>query len=136
MTDLEQLLLERSRLKPFKHQIEAVQFFFDRPFAGNFSEMGTGKSKITIDLAQALFHYKKLTKVIVITDASIRPVWFDPELGELAKHLWTGMSSRVVEYHQKLRTWTWAADTTANAYGSQLEWLVTNYDYVINPERL
>ncbi len=135
MTDVEKqelayLLVERSRLKPFKHQIEAVQFFYDRPYAGNFSEMGTGKSKITIDTAQALYLHNKVDTVVVITDASIRSVWYDPELGELAKHLWKGLPSRVTEYHSRLRVWDWEEGKI------RLNWLITNYDYVINEVRL
>lgn len=132
-TELKALLESRSRLTPFRHQIEAVQFFFDLPYAGNFSEMGTGKSKITIDLAQCLYHYGKITKVIVITDASIRPVWFDPEFGELAKHLWKEVRSKVVEYHQNIRVWNWE-ETIASR--ESLEWIITNYDYIIDEGRL
>jgi hypothetical protein len=55
-------------------------------------------------------------------------VWFDEELGELAKHLWHNVSSLVMEYHNRPRAWIWASH--AGTPQSRLEWYITNYDYI------
>jgi len=125
--------VDRCRVVPFDHQIVGVERMRQQPYFLLADEMGAGKSKQSIDLAQVLHVYdKSIDRVIVITEASIRPVWFDPEFGELAKHLWKGLPSNVTEYHQKLRTWDWEPAPVAEG----LQWLVTNYDYVINEDRL
>ena len=121
----------RCRIEPFDHQIIGVETMRKRPFFLLADEMGAGKSKQSIDLAQVLHVYdKKVNRVIIITDASIRPVWVDPEFGELAKHLWKGVASRVVEYHTKMKVWESEPGTPPT-----LDWLVTNYDYIIDVEK-
>jgi hypothetical protein len=46
-------------------------------------------------------------------------VWFDPELGELAKHLWPSVHNFVTEYHQKLRQWEfYQLSVIADSYSS------------------
>lgn len=125
--------VSRCRIAPFAHQIIGVETMRQRSYFLLADEMGAGKSKQAIDLAQVLHVYDhKIRRVIVVTDASIRPVWFDPEFGELAKHLWKGLPSRVIEYHAKMNVWNW--ETTAPPREPQMEWLVTNYDYIIDAE--
>jgi SNF2 family DNA or RNA helicase len=116
---------------PFQHQIYGVEQIIKQPYFLLADEMGAGKSKQAIDAAQVLFVREEINKVIIITEASIRPVWYDPEFGELAKHLWPILAHRVVEYHSRLRVWNFGrSDETP------MMWMVTNYDYIINEERL
>ena len=43
------------KLKPFDHQVTALEQGWDRPEFGYFMEMGTGKSKVLIDNIGMLF---------------------------------------------------------------------------------
>lgn len=125
--------VSRCRIEPFDHQVVGVETMRQQPFFLLADEMGAGKSKQAIDLAHVLHVFdKKINRVIVITDASIRPVWFDPDYGELAKHLWKSVPSRVVEYHSRFRLWNWG-EVIDDA--PHLEWLITNYDYIIDETR-
>lgn len=116
----------RSRLQPYAHQNVGTEFLVSKLYALLADEMGGGKTKQAIDAAQILaFLLNKIARVIVVTPASVRGVWFHPELGELARHLWQGYPSHVMEFHEKQREWKWCKkDNRA------LLWIVTNYDYI------
>jgi SNF2 family DNA or RNA helicase len=118
---------------PFAHQREGIEAIVANPFFALFDDMGIGKSKQTIDAAQVLFHRGIIDKVLVIAPAVIRSVWFDQELGELAKHLWTSTKATVSEYHARTRSWNWGPqDVTMR----RMEWVITNYDFIRSSGRL
>jgi len=120
-----------SRLPPFQHQREDVQSLIDYPFFFITSEMRTGKTKIVIDAIQ--FLYPKINKVIVVTPAPVRDVWYDPEFGELQKHLWLNIPATVIEYHTYLNTWRNACEGPRN---DRLQWIITNYEFIRSKNRL
>lgn len=93
-------------------------------------EMGGMKSAQAIIAAQLLFERGQIDRVIVIAPASVRSVWFDETLGELAKHLW--LPSDITEFHAKSRTWFFGDTTTPQ----RLQWIITNYDFVRSSTRL
>jgi hypothetical protein len=124
--------LERARIPPFVHQIVGIKSLVDHPFFLLADEMGAGKTKQVIDAACVLFIRGVIEKVLVITPAAVRSVWFDPEWGELKKHLWDDVPSIVWEYHAKLKKWVHGPEGQP-----KLRWVVTNYDYIrhgIEPE--
>lgn len=121
----------RFQTKPFDHQIEAVEKILQNPYFGNFSEMGTGKTKVTIDAAQILFERDAIDQVLVITPASVRAVWYDPEFGELRKHIWEGTSGLVMEYHSTEKGWRYGSKAKR-----EILWIVTNYDFIRREDRL
>jgi SNF2-related domain len=96
----------RCRLPPFQHQREDVAWLLERPYALIASEMRTGKSKIVVDAAQFLFERGDIDRMIVVAPAPVRDVWYDPTLGELAKHLWVDTRAEIVEFHARLRNWS------------------------------
>lgn len=128
--------LPRSRLKPFAHQLVGVEALVDdvRPETGRIypgcffiaDEPGAGKTKQVIDAAQVLFERDLIDQVMVIAPSEARIVWSDPEIGELAKHLWSGLPATVTEHHQKLRTWIWGPIEPRR----RLRFIVTNYEFV------
>ncbi len=134
------------RLPPFKHQESSSRFICGHAFSLDASEMGVGKGKSLIDAACVLFTQGVINRVVVVTPASIRRVWFEPELGELSKHLWDNIPCRVTEYHQKLRQWVneawelsstaWQKTWPAKPYELGLNWIVTNYDYIRSDKRV
>lgn len=121
----------RFRTKPFQHQVEAVEMILRKPYFGNFSEMGTGKTKTTIDAAQILFERNIIDQVLIIAPASVRAVWYDPEFGELRKHIWEGTNGIVMEYHSTEKAWQYGPKSKR-----QLMWIITNYDFIRREDRL
>lgn len=122
--------MQTMRLTPYKHQLEGIQALIDNPIFALFDEMGVGKTKQVIDAAQTLAIQGKIKKVIVIAPAAVRSVWFNEDFGELTKHLWHGTCQKIVEYHSKVRSWTWGEGE------SQLKWIITNYDFIRPVNRL
>lgn len=131
----------RCRLPPYAHQREGVLRLLKYPFFMIADEMGAGKTKQTIDAAQLLFSAGEIDRVLVVAPASVRGVWYDPELGELRKHLWADMPSRVREFHARPRAWMHATPPGVAAYVPPapvpfLDWAVTNYEFIRAKARL
>lgn len=119
--------LSRAALPPFIHQAIGVKAIVNNPYFLLADEMGAGKTKQAIDAAQILYIRKQIDKVLVISPAPVRSVWFDRELGELKKHLWPDLCSMIIEFHKgKDRIWSHGKPFTK----PYLEWVITNYDYV------
>lgn len=129
--------LSRSRLPPYAHQRLGVEKLVEHPHFFITDEMGAGKTKQVIDAAQVLAMADVINHVVVIAPAAVRGVWYDPELGELAKHLWKDFPAVVVEFHAKLRTWSWnAMEPGGRKIQPKLRWTITNYDFIRNKARL
>lgn len=102
------------KTKPFNHQLEAFNEFKNSPYCALLMDMGTGKSKIAIDLSAYKFLAGLHTHVIVISKTEVHPQWVDKEyrgdepLGEFEKHCpvpWDGMAysaTNKVSYVRKL----------------------------------
>lgn len=122
MTELD---FSRCPISPFKHQREDAEWLVRQPYAFIASEMRTGKTKIVIDAVQFLHEAGLVNTMIVVTPAPVRDVWFDPDLGELAKHLWPDLSATIVEFHARLRLWEHGPK--ADHY---LKIYITNFEYL------
>ncbi len=120
----------RCRLPPFDHQREDVAFLINHPVVFIASEMRTGKTKIVIDAAQFLFEAGTIDRVVIITPAPVRDVWADPTLGEIAKHAWRDLPSKVVEYHDRVRVWSNQEST------NYLHWYISNFEFLRSKPRL
>lgn len=125
----------RSRLPPFRHQAEDTERVVNSPWLFITSEMRTGKTKIVIDAAQFLYEAGSIDNVVVIAPNPVRDVWYDPELGEIAKHSWHGLSATVTEFHSKSREWFWG-DPKGSWKDRRLRWTVTNYEFIRSKSRL
>lgn len=127
------VVLSDGSLSGVKDHVKAgVEALITHPFFALFDEMGAMKSAQVIIAAQFLFEMGIIDRVIVVAPASVRTgVWFDKELGELARHLWLDMPSTVSEYHAKIRQWHHGPETTA-----RLKWIITNYEFIRSPERI
>lgn len=128
---LHALLEEHSPIQPYNHQTIGTEALVRHSVFALFDEMGSGKSKQTIDAAQILYLQKVIDQVIVIAPASVRSVWFDPELGELAKHLWARVPNNVTLYHARNRSWANLTDPSR----APLQWIITNYEFIRSQER-
>lgn len=130
MSDID---ISRCRLPPFNHQILGIRKILDNPYFGIFDEMGVGKTKQCIDGAQILFDQNIIDKVLIIAPLSVKYVWFDPELGELSKHLWIDIPNKIVEYHAQSKSWKWGEIAEGQRC---LEWVITNYEFIRAEARL
>jgi SNF2 family DNA or RNA helicase len=124
------MILE-ARIPPYAHQEVGVQALVSHPFFALFDEMGAGKSKQVVDAALLLAVRNIINRVIIVCPAPVRSVWSDPELGELKKHLWYSVPSRVIEFHARRRQWDFGPLGDA-----RLKWIVTNYDFIRRTDHL
>jgi SNF2 family DNA or RNA helicase len=118
----------RFRTRPFAHQLVGVRALLANPAFALFDEMGVGKSKQVIDAACALYEAEEIDAVVVVAPASVRSVWLDAELGEIAKHSW--VASDVAEFHQRGLRRLWRRGGLGAAH--PLAWIVTNYAFIRN----
>lgn len=105
---------------PFEHQGEALRFIFDqfgfsrlRKGTGKpskkenlisigvalFMDMGTGKTKTVIDVADILYREGEIENVIVVCPLSLVDTWGGEE-GEIKKHSKTGVAVPIVGYNK------------------------------------
>ena len=128
--------LSRARREPYAHQVYGTEWLVDlvRPEENRVlpgalllaDDMRLGKTKQCIDAAQILFEQGEINRVIVVAPSPVKDVWYDPEFGELAKHLWEGLPAVVYEYH--VRTHNWRHDVEEDQ--PTLDWIVTNYEFI------
>jgi SNF2 family DNA or RNA helicase len=135
IAELRQTLgLEACPLKPYIHQVAGIEKLVTQPIFYLGDEMGAGKSLQVIASAHVLFLRGIIDHVLIIGPSSvIVGVWFDPELSELAKHLWPGIASEINLYRGKGRKWLWPNQKPI-AY--RLKFTIANYEYLRSKERL
>lgn len=114
------------RVPPFAHQVIGVEKILENPYFFLADEMGAGKTKQGIDAAQYLYVNDVIDRVVVVAPASVRSVWYNPELGELAKHLWDDIPATIAEFHAKTRDWRHGPTSKKAA----MQWIITNYDFI------
>lgn len=125
----------RCRRTPFAHQREDVAWLIRHPYALIASEMRTGKTKIVIDAAQFMFEAGTIDRMIVVAPEPVVDVWVDPQLGQLADHLWPGLPAHIIRYHTEVQTW-WNGGQPAPANARRLEVYGTNYEFLRRRPRL
>jgi len=129
-----ELGLDPCPIKPYIHQVVGIEALVNNPVFALMDEMGIGKSLQIIVSSMILFKRGLIDHVLIIAPASvIRGVWFDPELGELAKHLWKEVPCEVNLYRGRGHTWLWP-DQKPNV--RRLKFTIANYEYLRTKERL
>ena len=112
---------------PFAHQRTAITKIVEAPYVFLTDEMGLGKSKIIVDAASVLYAQGKIDHVIIVATSQVKPVWLDPELGQLATHCWPTIFNTVTHYHSRKKQWVTGHSQNGEA---GLLWVVTNYEYI------
>lgn len=120
----------RCILPPYDHQRTGIRALVEKPVFALFDEPGAGKSKQVIDAAIMLYEQKTIDLVLIVCPSAVKPVWFDPELGQLTRHLWTDVPCHISEFHTKGRQWE------SGPAGTPLRWMITNYEYLRDPLKL
>ena len=70
------------KTEPYKHQAEVFDLFKDREYHALFMEMGTGKSKVAIDIAAYLYEEGKIGAVLLIAPNGVHYQWYSEQLPE------------------------------------------------------
>jgi len=83
------------KLKPFDHQVTALEQGWDRPEFGYFMEMGTGKSKVLIDNIGMLFLAGQINFALVIAPKGVYRNWVAKEIPE---HMSNEVPHRVIRW--------------------------------------
>ena len=83
------------KLKPFDHQIDALEYGWDRPEFGLFMEMGTGKSKVLIDNMGMLYLDGQINFALVIAPKGVYRNWVAKEIPE---HMSDDIPHRVIRW--------------------------------------
>ena len=121
--------LSKCLLPPYQHQVVGIEALTKATHFALFDEMGAGKSLQVVVSAQLLYNQGLVNRVIIVCPAAVRSVWFDEELGELKKHLWTDTSAAIFEFHAKIRRWF-----SGPPSDTPLRWIIVNYDYIRRQE--
>lgn len=72
------------KLKPYQHQMEALERSFDKEEYALFCEMGTGKSKILIDTMSMLYDNGRIQGALIIAPKGVYKNW---EQSEIPTHI-------------------------------------------------
>lgn len=68
------------KTKPFEHQVRAFNFARDKEAFALFMEMGTGKTKTTIDLACDMYRAGEINAVLIIAPNGVHTQWIREQL--------------------------------------------------------
>ena len=71
------------KTEPFAHQLEALRVMWGRAFFALFMEQGTGKTKVVLDEAAALYLKGRVQTLLVLAPNGVHANWED----EIEKHL-------------------------------------------------
>ena len=68
------------RLKPYKHQLTALEKSWNKENYAYFMEMGTGKTKVLIDNLAMLYDKGKVDGALIIAPKGVVKTWYEQEL--------------------------------------------------------
>ena len=78
----------RFRMKPYKHQLTALEKSWNKETYAYFMEMGTGKTKVLIDNMSMLYDKGKIDAALIIAPKGVVGTWYNQELPtHLPKHI-------------------------------------------------
>jgi len=64
---------------PYAHQLTAFERFKDRPYFALFADMGTGKTKMSIDIAAYKFETGQIDAMLIIAPNHVHTQWVNEE---------------------------------------------------------
>jgi len=68
------------KLKPYKHQLTALEKSWNKETYAYFMEMGTGKTKVLIDNMSMLYDKGKIDGALIIAPKGVIKTWYEQEL--------------------------------------------------------
>ena len=67
------------KTKPYEHQLTVFERFKDRPYFALFADMGTGKTKMAIDIAAHKFLNKQINVMLIVAPNHVHSQWLNEE---------------------------------------------------------
>jgi len=101
------------RIKPFEHQRKEFEEHGSDAARANFSEQGTGKTKIIIDSAVKLYLQKKISALLIIAPNGVHRNWVVEELPkhlplsvleEVKMHVYKTVKSKTKQHQRSIKT--------------------------------
>ena len=83
------------KLKPYEHQLSALEKAWDKPYFAFFMDMGTGKSKVLIDNISMLYDKGEIDSALIIAPKGVYRNW---ERKELPTHLPDHIKANIVTW--------------------------------------
>jgi SNF2 family DNA or RNA helicase len=83
------------KLPPFDHQMDALDYGWERPEFGLFMEMGTGKSKVLLDNMGMLYQKGEIDFALVLAPKGVYRNWVAKEIPE---HMSDDVPHRVIRW--------------------------------------
>ena len=68
------------KLKPYKHQLTALEKSWNKETYAYFMEMGTGKTKVLIDNMSMLYDKGKIDSALIVAPKGVLKTWYEQEL--------------------------------------------------------
>ena len=68
------------KMKPYKHQMTALEKSWNRETYAYFMEMGTGKTKVLIDNAAMLYDNGKIDGALIVAPKGVVKTWYEQEI--------------------------------------------------------
>jgi SNF2 family DNA or RNA helicase len=76
------------KLKPYKHQLTALEKSWNKETYAYFMEMGTGKTKVLIDNMSMLYDKGKIDGALIVAPKGVVKTWYEQELPtHLPRHI-------------------------------------------------
>ena len=76
------------KMKPYKHQLTALEKSWNKETYAYFMEMGTGKTKVLIDNMSMLYDKGKIDGALIVAPKGVVKTWYEQELPtHLPKHI-------------------------------------------------
>lgn len=122
----------------FEHQEEAFNKFKDRRCFALFAEMGTGKTKIAIDIMNRHFTLGRIDAVIILAKKGVHTQWIEGEENEFGEM----EESPIKKYTQtdiKFIGQAWTGkkiDEKLLHHNEKLKWFSLNFDSIIFPKAM
>ena len=87
-TQKEETMKYKFKLKPYKHQLTALEKSWNRATYAYFMEMGTGKTKVLIDNMSMLYDKGKINGALIVAPKGVVGTWYNNELpAHLPNHI-------------------------------------------------
>lgn len=112
------------KTEPYEKQAEAFFKAYDKEYFALFMQQGTGKTKVTIDLASNYYIEGKVDAVLVIAPNGVQDQWHDEQIDvhspvDVVKFLWS--SKKTKKFSREL-------DTFMDMRTSRLKWFCVNVE--------
>ena len=89
------LMNYKFKMKPYAHQLTALEKSWNRESYAYFMEMGTGKTKVLIDNLAMLYDKGKVNGALIIAPKGVVGTWYN---NELPTHLPNHIEKKIIYY--------------------------------------